>query len=171
MKNAETKEQFITMRAEGQSFSSIAAALHISKSTCSKWEQELKARIAACKEERLTDLYTQYKIGREAHIKKLGATLESIDDALALKDLKEVPADKLLKLKLLYEDKLQSLYIEPTDGQESFTEYNEEELLKAVAALYEKLKTGAITTQQGKAELATIEGVRKAIIAKENSWI
>lgn len=106
-----------------------------------------------------------------AHIKKLGATLESIDDALALKDLKEVPADKLLKLKLLYEDKLQSLYIEPTDGQESFTEYNEEELLKAVAALYEKLKTGAITTQQGKAELATIEGVRKAIIAKENSWI
>lgn len=171
MTKAEQKEAYIRMRAEGQSYSKIAAALHISKSTCSKWEKELEDSIAACKEERLTDLYTQYRIGREAHIEKLGEALSKIDNALAEKDLKEVPADKLLKLKLLYEDKLQSLYIQPTGGQESFTEYNTEEVLKAAAAIYEKLKSGAITVQQGKAELLALAEVNRASIAKDNDWI
>ena len=72
MKTAEKKEQYILLRAEGLSYSKIAAQLNISKSTCSKWEKDFSEQITAAKEERLTDLYTLYRIGKEAHIEKLG---------------------------------------------------------------------------------------------------
>ena len=42
MKPQETKTEFIKLRAEGKSYSYIAEALHISKSTCTAWETELK---------------------------------------------------------------------------------------------------------------------------------
>lgn len=43
-------------------------------------------------------------------------------------------------------------------------------MLEAVAALYEKIKAGAVTVQQAKTELATLEGVQKAINLKDNFW-
>ena len=100
MKPTEQKELFIIKRAEGLSYSKIAEELQISKSTCCKWEQELQSQIKAAREDRLQELYSLYRLGRESYIEKLGAALERIDTALAAKDLTEVPADKLLKLKL-----------------------------------------------------------------------
>ncbi len=170
MKTAEKKEQFILLRAEGLSYSKIAAQLNISKSTCSKWEKDFTEQITAAKEERLADLYTLYRIGKEAHIEKLGKLLQRIDSAIAEKDLTEIPAEKLLKLKLEYEERLQAQHIEPTEGKESFTDYSQEEMLEAVAALYEKIKAGAVTVQQAKTELATLEGVQKAINLKDSFW-
>lgn len=170
MKTAEKKEQFILLRAEGLSYSKIAAQLNISKSTCSKWEKDFSEQITAAKEERLTDLYTLYRIGKEAHIEKLGQLLQRIDSAIAEKDLTEIPAEKLLKLKLEYEERLQAQRTEPTEGKESFTEYSQEEMLEAVAALYERIKAGAVSVQQAKTELATLEGVQKAINAKDSFW-
>ena len=161
MKTAEKKEQFIILRAEGLSYGKIAAQLEISKSTCSKWEKDFSGAIQTAKEDRLNDLYTLYRLGKENHIKKLGETLERIDTALAQKDLTEIPADKLLKLKLEYEEKLQEQYTEPIE--ESFTEYSSEELLEATAALYERVKAGAITVTQAKAELITLKGVKQAV--------
>ena len=161
MKTAEKREQYIIMRAEGLSYAKIAAQLGISKSTCSKWEKDFSDRIKTAREDRLKDLYTLYRLGRENHIKKLGETLERIDEALAKKDLTEIPADKLLKLKLEYEEKLQSQYTEPVE--ESFTDYTTEEMLEAVAALYERLKAGEIDTAQAKTELAALESVKRAI--------
>jgi len=96
--------------------------------------------------------------------------LQRIDSAIAKKDLTEIPAEKLLKLKLEYEERLQAQHTEPTEGKESFTEYSQEEMLEAVAALYEKIKAGAISVQQAKTELATLEGVQRAINANSSFW-
>lgn len=170
MKTAEKKEQFILLRAEGLSYSKIAAQLHISKSTCSKWERDFAEQIQTTKEERLSDLYTLYRIGREAHIEKLGEILERIDSAIATKDLTEIPAEKLLKLKLEYEERLQAQRTEPTGGKESFTEYSQEEVVEVVTALYQRIRAGAISVQQAKTELATLEGVQRAINSKESLW-
>ena len=38
MKPQEVKQEYIKLRAEGKSYSFIADKLHISKSTCTKWE-------------------------------------------------------------------------------------------------------------------------------------
>lgn len=165
MKPTEQKEQFIIKRAEGLSYSKIAEDLQISKSTCCKWEQELQSQIKAAREDRLQELYSLYRLGRESHIEKLGAALERIDTALAAKDLTEVPADKLLKLKLEYESKLQELYT--ADAESSFTEYSTEEILREAASIYDRLKAGQITAVQAKSELAAIEGVQRAANANE----
>lgn len=170
MKPTEKKEQFILLRAEGYSYSHIAAELGISKSTCSKWEQTLSEKIQRAKEDRLEDLYTLYRVGREQHIQKLGETLNRIDEALDKKSLEDIPTDKLLKLKLDYEEKLQALYAEAKDGQTAFTEYSTEEMLKAVADLYERVKAGTISPQKAKVELSTLGEVRRAIGDNNNMF-
>ena len=45
MKPQEIKKEYVRLRAEGKSYSVIAEQLHISKSTCTKWERELSAQI------------------------------------------------------------------------------------------------------------------------------
>jgi len=42
MKPQENRLEFIRLRAEGNSYTSISKELNISKDTCSRWEQELK---------------------------------------------------------------------------------------------------------------------------------
>ena len=163
MKPTEKKEKFILLRAEGLSYAKIAKELGLSKSTCSKWQQSFADQIKRAREERLEDLYTLYRVGKEAHIKKLGETIQRIDEALSQKDLTEIPADKLLRIKLEYEDRLQEQRTDPTEGAETFKEYTQEEMLKAVALLYERIKAGSVTPQQARTELNTLEGVRRAI--------
>ena len=170
MKTADKREQFIILRAEGLSFSKISAQLGISKSTCSKWEKDAAEQIRRAKEERLTDLYTLYRIGREAHIEKLGETLKRIDAALEQKDLTEIPADKLLKLKLEYEERLQEQRTEQTAETETFKDYTGEELLRAAGDLYERIKTGKATPTQARTELKALEGVIRAISENNSIW-
>jgi len=67
------------LRAEGKSYSAIAEQLHISKSTCTAWERELKDNIAELKQEQLEELYNSYFMTKEARIRKLGDTLENIN--------------------------------------------------------------------------------------------
>ncbi len=52
------KAEFIKLRAEGKSYSFIAETLHISKSTCTSWERELKDQIAQLKGNILTNFTT-----------------------------------------------------------------------------------------------------------------
>ena len=40
MKDQETRQKFIKLRAEGNSFSKIANELDISKATCSEWQKQ-----------------------------------------------------------------------------------------------------------------------------------
>lgn len=166
MKTTDKKEQFVLLRAKGLSFAKIAEELHISKSTCTNWERDLLDKITTAKEDQLADVYSLYRLGRAEHIKKLGEMLERIDTALAGKDLAKIPADKLLKLKLEYENRMQELYVEPA-AESSFDDYSTEEILKEAASIYDRLKAGQITAVQAKSELAAIEGVRKAATANE----
>lgn len=170
MKSTATKEQFILLRAEGLSFAKISETLGISKSTCSKWEKDLSDRISAAKDERLEDLYHLYRIGKEAHIRTLGETINRINEAIERKDLSEVPADKLLKLKLEYEDRIQAHGTETPGSAKSFTNQTQEEVLGAVIDVYERLKAGTVSVQQAKTELTALDSIRKAIDSKEWVW-
>ena len=160
MKTTDKKADFIEMRAKGLSYAKIAEQLHISKSTCSSWEQELKAQIQERKEARLTELYTLYGMEKESRIERVGTALAEIDKALATKDLSELPADTLLKLKLKYEQELKAEYSEPT-GQ-AFTELTVEEIIEALTALYKKQESGTISPAQAKAQLATLTSLLSA---------
>ena len=162
MKPQETKTEFIRLRAEGRSYSYIADALHISKSTCTKWERELKAQIAELRQEQLNELYSSYAMTKEARIKKLGETLNRINEALEAVDLSEIPAEKLLDFKLKYTEALKEEYT-GTGKPYSFSEKIEpKEIVEALGDLLERIRAGEITAEQASRESTVIANLLKA---------
>lgn len=164
MKDTEKKLEYVRLRASGKSYSFIAKELGISKSTCSSWEKELKTDIETLRQGSLQELYTSYNMTREARITKLGKALESIDEALAQKDLAELPADKLLELKLKYERGLKTEYTEPLADAGADTVKG---LLEQYNKLYTASQSGQYSPAQIKAQLSILEAKRTAINALE----
>ncbi len=84
MKPQEIKQEYVRLRAEGNSYSAICDQLHISKSTCTKWEKALASQIDELKRAELAELCESYSMTKEARIRRLGDTLEKINSALEL---------------------------------------------------------------------------------------
>ncbi len=162
MKPQETKTEFIRLRAEGRSYRYIADTLHISRSTCTEWERELKAQITELKQEELNELYSSYAMTKEARIKKLGDALENIDKALAGADLSTIQPEKLLDFKLKYTEALKEEYA-GTGVPFKFSEKIEpKEIVKALGDLLERIRAGEITTEQAQRESTVIANLLKA---------
>lgn len=154
MKNANVKNEFIRLRAEGMSYRAIEAEIGVSRSTCSEWEKELAPAIAHLKQDNLRALFAEYGAVREARIKRVGETLRRIDSALDSVDLSSLPPEKLLDFKLKYQAALKEEY--------SSTAYTEatgaaQDTLQAIQGLYRRLASGEATTEQAKAELNVLD--------------
>lgn len=147
MKPQAQKAEFIQLRAEGKSYAAIAGALHISKSTCTAWDKELAGAIAELKQAQLEELYNAYYVTREARIKALGETLQRINAAIEEADLRDIPPEKLLDLKLKYAAALKEEYIGPAPF--TFTGNIEpKEIMLYIGSLFNRLSAGEITPQQ-----------------------
>ena len=160
MKDRETQLAFIKARAEGKSYSTISKELGIAKATCASWEQSLKGEIEDLRREQLEELYTAYNMKREARIKALGTTLQRLDSAIAEKPLEELPADKLLELRLKYGRELKAEYTEPV---EIATDDTLDGLLEQYNQLYMESKTGSYTPADIKAQLSILDAKRDTI--------
>ena len=133
MKSNDIKSKFISMRGEGKSYSAICEALEISKATCSEWEKAFAAQIADLKEKELEALYEKYYMTKEARIKKLGKTLNKINEALSAVDFsKKLPQDKLklLDFKLKYTEALKAECPGTSNGQTITLVFTGEDNLK-----------------------------------------
>lgn len=160
MKPQEAKENYILLRAEGKSQTAIAQELHISKSTCSKWEKELEQQIAEKKAEQLEQLYDSYYMKKEARIKKLGSTLKSIEDALAAADLTQMQPKELLEYKLKYIAALKEEYTGKAAALP--TDVTPESLLEALQDLLNRVRVGEVTTEQANRESSIISNALRA---------
>lgn len=161
MKPAELKKEYIRLRAEGKSYSVIAEQLHISKSTCAKWEKDLAEQIDELKRAELTELYESYGMTKEARIKKLGDTLEKINEALAKTDFSTVDPAKLLDFKLKYTEALKGEYV----GQKKAIEpesLEARDIVEALADLLNRTRAGDITTDQAQRESLILSNLLKA---------
>ena len=161
MKPAEIKKEYIRLRAEGKSYSVIAEQLHISKSTCTKWEKDLAEQIDELKRAELTELYESYGMTKEARIKKLGDTLEKINEALAKTDFSTVDPAKLLDFKLKYTEALKGEYV----GQKKAIEpesLEARDIVEALADLLNRTRAGDITTDQAQRESLILSNLLKA---------
>lgn len=163
MKPQEQKTEFIRLRAEGRSYSYIADTLHISKSTCSSLERELQDAIAELKQEQLNELYNSYAMTKEARVKKLGETLNGINEALDAVDLKEIPAEKLLDFKLKYTEALKEEY---TGGRKAYQlnkgNIEAKDIVRAYGDLLARVQAGEISTEQANRESAVLANLLKA---------
>ncbi len=157
MKPNGTKTEFIKLRAEGRSYSAIAGALNISKSTCTSWDRELAGAIAELKQEQLEELYSAYYVTKEARIKALGETLQRINAAIEEADLNDIPPEKLLDLKIKYTAALKEEYTGP--AQLIFTgSIAPKDIMAAMGYLLNGISSGAIPPEQaGKVSAAMIK--------------
>ena len=163
MKPQEQKTEFIRLRAEGKSYSVIADTLHISKGTCTAWERELKDAIAELKQEQLNELYSSYFMTKEARIKKLGDTLESINTALDGADLSQIPPERLLEYKLKYTEALKGEYTgSGTPYQFTADKIEPKDIVTALGDLLTRIRAGEITAEQAGRESTVIANLLKA---------
>lgn len=162
MKPSELKQEYIRLRAEGKSYSHIADKLHISKSTCSKWETKLEADIAQLKREELNSLYEAYSMKKEARIRKLGDTLNRVEDALDAVDLKEVAPEKLLDFKLKYTEALQKEYTGTEPAFKLGDAMKPEDIVKALGDLLNRVRAGEVTQEQANRESLVLSNLLKA---------
>ena len=162
MKPAELKKEYIRLRAEGKSYSVICEQLHISKSTCTKWEKELAEQIDELKRAELAELCESYGMTKEARIKKLGDTLGTIDGALASADFSQMPPDKLLDFKLKYTQALKEEYIATGRSKSLPEEINPAALMDMLKDLLERVRAGEVDTAQANRESMIISNLLKA---------
>ena len=167
-KSLATKEEFVERRALGESYGKIATALHISKSTCSQWEEELASQIAERKQEEINALYEKYQLTKKARVEGLGKMLERIDNALAEVDLTTIPPEKLLKMRLEYSDRLKAEYTGEAAPVTISSAAPPAEVLAAIKALYERIRNGDITTEQAAIEGKALTSLISAYDATEN---
>jgi orotate phosphoribosyltransferase-like protein len=104
MKDTETKERFIELRARGLSYDAIAKELALSKQTLINWSKELKIEIANLKSICLDTIFTQYYVYKDSRVKLLGETLEKLRIELEKRDISNIPTDKLLSLFIKYSE-------------------------------------------------------------------
>ena len=162
MKPEETKLNFIRMRAEGQSYSRIAEALHISKATCTAWEKALKDDITRLQQETLNELYTSYGMAKEARIRRIGGTLQQIEEALQSADLSTMPPERLLDFKLKYSQALKEEFTGLTPPPSFTGNGNPEEVQAAFMDIYERVRRGDITADQAGQEAKTLSAILTA---------
>lgn len=162
IKPQETKTKFIKLRAEGRSYSYIANTLHISKSTCSSWERELNEAIVELKQEQLNELYSSYAMTKEARIRKLGDTLNSINTALDGVDLSELPPEKLLDFKLKYTEALKGEYTGSGTPYRFKEKVEPKDIVTALGDLLNRIRDGEVTAEQANRESTVIVNLLKA---------
>jgi len=162
MKPQEQKAEFIRLRAEGKSYARISKELNIAKDTCSKWEKELKEKITDHKGEQLKELYESYYMVREGRIKRLGDTLNDINDALSEKDLTELTPERLLDFKLKYMEALKEEYIEIDNVIPLNDNFNAKDILSTLGDILNRFRAGSITPEQATRESLIIGNVLKA---------
>lgn len=162
MKPTELKTEYVKLRAEGKSYSFIAQQLHISKSTCSKWETELHEQIDALKREALAELCESYGMTKEARIKRLGNTLEKINEALEHTDFSKVDPSKLLDFKLKYTEALKCEYVGMKPAFDLGEAVDAKKIVVALADLLNRVRAGEVTTEQASKETAVLTNLLKA---------
>lgn len=162
IKATEVKTSFVQLRAEGKSYDYIAKELGISKGTCSAWEKELKEAVQELKQEQLAELYNSYAMTKEARVRRLGDTLNSIEEALSKADLESIPAEKLLDYKLKYTEALKNEYTGTAEVYKFADNMQAKDIVQALADLLARVQTGQATQEQAQREMAVLSSLLKA---------
>lgn len=106
MKDIETKQRFVELRAGGSSFEKIAAELGVSKPTLLNWSKEFSKEVKQGRFLRFEGLIEQYALVKEERVKALAEVLRAALSELKSRDMKEVSTEKLVGLVFTLQEKL-----------------------------------------------------------------
>ncbi len=108
MKNAQEKERFIELRAEGRSYADIATVLNVSKPTLIAWGRELQKDIVNAKTLRMDEVFEKYAVAKSRRVEVFGERLNAIMAELDKRDMADVNTASLLALALKYGESLKT---------------------------------------------------------------
>jgi len=125
MKNANEKERFVELRAEGRSYADIAAALKVSKPTLIAWGKELQRDIGNARTLRMDELFEKYAVAKAKRIEVFGTHLNAILAELGTRNLANIATSSLLTLALKYgefmKDELEPLNLQGEDVEANWS--------------------------------------------------
>jgi transposase-like protein len=110
----ETLEQvgkFVELRARGYSYDKIAEETGISKPTLLKWSTDYSRELKEAEHFEMNSLLSQYGVLRQSRVEAfssmLGKALQELKKRAEQNDYSEIPTDKLLKLTLELERRVE----------------------------------------------------------------
>ena len=112
-KSLDLKEQFIQLRANGESYDKIAQKLSINRKTAMEWGKQFNKEIANMKSIRLEGLMEKYALSVEAKVKLWGNLANRINEKLSNRSFTYDDNDKLLDMLCKAQSKLESSFVEP----------------------------------------------------------
>lgn len=98
MKDQETQQRFIQLRAQGWTFQRIGSELNVSKGTLINWSRKFQFEIQNHRAIELEALRDQLIASREERARQLGQRLSQVAAELATRDLSSVSTGRLFEL-------------------------------------------------------------------------
>lgn len=98
MHDAEVQQQFISLRAKGQSFAAIAEALNVSRGTLVNWSRKFRFEIQNLHAIEMEALQEQLIASKEVRAKALAQQLCRVETELTSRNLADIPTAKLFSL-------------------------------------------------------------------------
>lgn len=95
MKDLETKDRFVELRASGRSFASISKEIGVAKSTLISWSREMQNSIANLRQLHLDAVREKHRLGIERRMEIFGNQMNAVEDEIAKRDLSELPTSRL----------------------------------------------------------------------------
>jgi len=95
MKDQETIQKFIELRAQGMSFARIAQQLDVAKSTLVNWSKEHQHLIQNLRAIEWEDFVDRTLSSKEERVKAISEQLRRLDTELAKRDLASIPTARL----------------------------------------------------------------------------
>ena len=104
----EVQNQFVELRAKGNSYDNIAKTLGVSKSTLLSWSKDLSMAINNERNVAMDAIYEKHKLAKQHQMEMLGIQLGKVREELEKRDLSEVSTDKLVTMQLKLLDAVNS---------------------------------------------------------------
>jgi hypothetical protein len=98
MKDTQTKERFMELRAQGLPLLKIGAEINVSKPTMIKWDKEFGEEIGNLRAIELEAMYDKYDLSLRKKVEFFGDVLSRIQRELETRDLSSVSTEKLFAM-------------------------------------------------------------------------
>jgi hypothetical protein len=98
MKDTQTKERFMELRAQGLPLVKIADEIKVSKTTLINWNNEFREEIDNLRAVELEAMYDKYDLSTRKKVEFFGDVLSRIQRELETRDLSSVSTEKLFAM-------------------------------------------------------------------------
>lgn len=107
----EAKRKFANLRAKGYTYPEISKEIGISERTAQTWNKDLAEEINTARTEYIGEILQEYISTKRKRLDSLQSVVNSMNAALESLDYSRMPPEKLLKLKLEYEETINKEFI------------------------------------------------------------